>query len=453
MSETEAVKNADQFAENVIAGRSRGNMPTIFDAKNPVTKIFTAFQLEVANQYGYMFKDAPTDAKNKTRLIKGYAAAFLGAYAYNALYSSLVGRDAALDPISILEDLFKDLMDDDEEKEPGEAFTNLMGNVLDEVPFVGGLMGGGRIPISSALPYGGDFESFVSDTANGEVNTKEWLKPIYYLAFPFGGGQVKKFNEGLGMFSDKHPVSGSYTASGKLRFAVDDTLANKVQAAMFGQYASKNAREYFDEGYAPLGKNQIQELVDADIPYKDYREYREGLDDIAPLPGNESVTLSQQADYINSLDIPTSKKNILINNLTDRKTPIDMTDYDLYRNFEEFDFASKNPGEYKVAKLVGGYDNYTTYKDVIGEIDGKDENGNSVNGLKKERVRAYIGGLNISAGQKAVLFRSYYPKDDSYNQDVVDYIVSRSDLTYEDRVALLTELGFIVTADGQIYSK
>ena len=67
MSESEAILNADEFAEGVMAGRSRGNMPVIFESKNPITKIFTAFQLEVANQYDYMFKDMPADMKEKTK--------------------------------------------------------------------------------------------------------------------------------------------------------------------------------------------------------------------------------------------------------------------------------------------------------------------------------------------------------------------------------------------------
>ena len=152
MSETQAIMDADQFAKNLIAGRSRGNMPSIFDAKNPLTKIFTAFQLEVANQYGYMFEDVPTDSTSKLRLVKGYATAFIGAYLFNSLYSALVGRNAAFDPIRIIQELFGDLQDDDDE-EPEDVLLNFGKNILQEVPFVGGLLGGGRTPISSALPY------------------------------------------------------------------------------------------------------------------------------------------------------------------------------------------------------------------------------------------------------------------------------------------------------------
>lgn len=74
MTELEAIKNADQFARNVIADRSKGALPTKFEEKNPVTKMFTQFQLEVNNQYRYMFKDIPRDLAEKG--LAGIALAF-----------------------------------------------------------------------------------------------------------------------------------------------------------------------------------------------------------------------------------------------------------------------------------------------------------------------------------------------------------------------------------------
>jgi hypothetical protein len=453
MSEVEAMKNADQFAENVMAGRSRGNMPTIFEAKNPLIKILTAFQLEVNNQYQYMFKDAPQDSKNKARLVKGYATAFIGAYVYNALYSSLVGRNAAFDPISILEDLFSDLglFGDDEEEEPEEIALNLVDNVLDEVPFVGGLVGGGRIPMSSALPYGGDYKTFITDISNGELSTKEMLKPLYYLAFPFGGGQIKKTNEGIAMFNDDLPVYGSYTESGNLRYPVDDTLVNRVQAGLFGQYANKNARDYFDNNRSPLNPKQIDEFLDVDIPIRDYWDYRDGLNDLVPPTGKKSVTTEQKLDYIESLDLPISKKNILANNVTNRKEKIDLTGYGDFGSLEEFDFANENPEKYAVAKAVGGYSSYKKYTSALYDIKAdKDADGKSINGSRKEKVMAYIESLNVDYHTKLILHKMEYNSDDTFNAEIVNYIINRNDLTFDEKTALFEELGF-KTSNGQVF--
>lgn len=490
MSETQAIKDADQFAKNLIAGRSRGNMPSIFDAKNPVTKLFTAFQLEVANQYGYMFEDVPQESTSKARLVKGYATAFLGAYVYNALYSAMVGRDAAFDPIAIIQDLIGDLMDDDEE--PEEALAGFASNVIEEIPFVGSLIGGGRVPMSSAFPYSNDsapFQSLLSDVESAwndgnwtEGNWKplvtEMLKPLYYLALPFGGGQIKKTNEGLGMFSDDHPVAGSYTDSGRLRFPVEDTVGNRVQAALFGQYSSDNARDYFDNGRSALTEKQIAEYMELDAPIQDYWEYRDGLSGLSKL--------EEKIDYINGLNLTTAQKNVLVNNLTDRKEAIDMTDYDQYGSLEEFDYANKNPEKYAYFEEIGityeayknadddtkdAYDwafenpekytvskavsdDYLTYyqhKKHLDGLDAKDESGKTVSGLKKERVLDYINGLDMDYGQKIILYRSMYNSKadrEAYNQDIVDYLNSRDDISYEEMVTILKELDFTIGSDG-----
>ena len=474
MSEAEAIANADQFAENVMAGRSKGNEPTLFNAKNPFVKAFTMFQLEVNNQYGYLFKDVPNDLKAETEhwklnLAKGYATAFIGAYVYNELLSKLTGSDAALDPIGIIEELLRDLglFDDDEEKEPDEVITNLFDNVVEELPFVGGLFGGGRIPISSAIPYGGEYGGGVSkavedvtktigaigDTINGNFDEADWsgaknlgkelMNPILNVGLPVGGGQIKKTAQGLSMFSDEHPVAGSYTDSGNLRFPVEDTPLNRIQAGIFGQYASKNAREYFDNDYAPLKEKQIQEYIDVDLPIADYWKYREGL---SGLKKN-----AEKADYINSLDIKDWQKNLLMNNILDRKEDVDMSNYDDYGNYEEFDYAQKNPEKYAFAKSVGGYSAYKTYSDELYDIKAdKDASGKSITGSRKEKVLDYINNLNADYETKIILWKSEYPSDDTYNMEIINYINNRTDLTYEERVAILTELGFTVS-DGSVY--
>ena len=484
MNESQAIKDADQFAKNLMAGRSRGNAPSVFDAKNPFIKIFTAFQLEVANQYGYMFEDVVQDSKSPVRLVKGYATAFLGAYLYNALYSSLVGRDAAFDPMGIIEELLRDLGvgddddDDDEEVDVKGALLGLGENIAQEIPFVGSLLGGGRVPMSSAIPYNGDVVSMVEDSIDGEFQVKELLKPLYYLAMPVGGGQLKKTIEGLSMFDDDLPISGSYTDSGKLRFPVEDTIGNRIQAGLFGQYASENARYYFDNDIAPLGDKQIQEYKDVDIPIKDYWSYREGL------KGKD--TLGEKLAYIDSLDLPIRKQNILANNLADRKEKIDMADWDKYDGLEEFDYAKKypekyqfleangisvkqynsfddetkdawswaykNPGKYTMSKAVT--DDLVEYRQFTSDLNDitadKDANGKAISGTAKSKKLAYINSLDIDYGARLILYKSQYESDNTYNYEILEYINNIQEFTYEDRVAILEELGFTVFSDGTV---
>lgn len=452
MTESQAIENADQFAESVMAGRSKGNEPTLFNAKNPFVKAFTMFQLEVNNQYGYFFKDVPNDLKAETNhwklnLAKGYTTAFIGAYVYNALMEQISGSGAALDPIGIIEDLLRDLglFDDDEKEEPAEVVTNLVDNVVEELPFVGGFFGGGRVPISSALPYSDDgITGAIEDISEGNWGNvgKEMMNPFLNIVLPVGGGQIKKTVQGLGMFSDEHPVTGSYTDSGNLRFPVEDTLGNRIQAGIFGQYASENAREYFDNGYAPLKEKQIQEYIDVELPIADYWKYREGL------KGLEKN--AEKADYINSLNIEDWQKNLLMNNILDRKEDVDMSNYDDYSDWEEFDYAQKNPEKYALAKSVGGYYAYKWYSNTLNDITAdKDENGKTISGSRKEKVLEYINALEADYETKLILYKSEYPSDDTFNWEIVNYINNRDDLTYEERISIFTKLGFTVS-DGNV---
>ena len=515
MSENSAIKDADQFAENVIAGRSRGNNPTIFDSKNPLAKVLTVFQLEVNNQYGYMFKDMPQDMANesKKKLVKGYATMFIGAYVYNALYSSLVGRDVAFDPIGILEDLLRDLgfgNDDEEDEEisPTKALFGLTDNILEETPFIGGLLGGGRIPISSALPYDGIYEAYkgtVTDLSEGNYKnlTKEWLNPIFYLAMPMGGGQIRKSVQGLSMFDDDLPTSGSYTDSGSLRFPVEDNLGNRVQAGLFGQYANKNARAYFDNDIAPLKEKQIKEYIDVDLPIADYWKYRKGL--------SKFDKQDDKVNYINGLDVSEEQKNVLKSYLYDeegwkadnpekyaflesegvgflgyreadtetqeawswafnhqdeyrhyKENGVMPEDYSVYRvpmlEFDDesdsaYEWAYDNPEKAVLGKAFNnGVKEYRQYATDLSEIRAdKNANGNSISGSAKRKKIEYIFGLDIDYGSQCILFRSQYTSDDTYNYDIIEYLNTRDDITFAEKQTLLKELDIELDDEGNVY--
>lgn len=488
MSESEAIHDADLFAEGVLAGRSRGNMPTIFDSNNLFIKMITAFQLEGANQYGYLFKDMPQDAQNqnKAKLTMKYVEVFIGAYVYNSLFKAMTGRTAAFDPFRIIEELLRDVFDaadeeDGKDKKWSQVAGNFAENVLQEVPFVGGLLGGGRVPISSALPYDGLFDAFkgtIQDAENwnegGWKNlTKEWLNPVAYALAPMAGGQVKKTIEGLTMFTGDKPTSGSYTSGGDLRFAVEPTAGNVAQAAVFGQWASDEAQQYIDEGRKPLSEKQTQEFAKLDIPIQQYWDIRDNLNRI-----DKSASKTKQADkvdYINSLDLTVEQKNILVNNILDRKENVDMTDYDKYGSFAEFDFyvknpekhsflkqngisyadyahdkdaynwAYENPGKYAVSKLfLSNFTQYYTYRKNISAIESdKDESGRSIDGTLQAKRAKYIGSLPLTKIEKAILMKQYYSSFTQADTAITQFISNSDSLTRDEKIVILFELGLL----------
>lgn len=406
MTETEAMDNANEFAKDVMAGRSKGDMPTIFNQKNPMVKLLTAFQLEVNNQYGYMFKDIPTDMgeEAKDKLVKAFIKMFLGAYIYNYFSEKITGRKSAFSPIDMAIDDIKTLSN--ENMDFGEKISAIAEDTVQELPFVGGIMGGGRLPIQSAIPYENPLEMVTETLSDASkifdedeaakktaINNlvKEWSKPVYYVLMPFAGGQIKKTVEGLSMYDENLPVAGSYTSSGKLRFEADTSPLGKLQAAVFGQYASKNAREYFDNGYSPLTENQVNVALEAGLNINEYREYKNGL--------KQQETTEDKVDYIFNLPLADEQKNVLVNDALNRKEDIDISNYGEYGSLAEFDYANKNPEKYATITQITDYETFASYKEEIDDI--KEQYSDT--DRRKAAIRKYINSLSLNKYQKMML--------------------------------------------------
>ena len=483
-SETAHVET-DKWVSRLMGDRSLGQMPQLYNSK--MLGLVTKFQLEVRNQLDSQFYDTIQEAKASTEDIENglhrnakraakitstFFTLAVGQHLFGKAFESIAGYNPAFDIISAL---IKTLgLDDEEDSEDTfldnieQGFFELMG----DMPYTS-ILEGGRIPISSALPIEELYKG-KDQYGNEKSRWETVLEALPYYLSPGGYGQAKKTAQGLGMFDDELPISGSYTDSGKLRFPVEDNFLNRVQAGIFGQYASENARDYFDNERKALDEKQIQEFIDSGISIQDYWNYREGLSGLK--------TLNEKADYINGLDLPIEVKNLLINNLSGRKDPIDLSGMDGYADFNEYDFAQKNPEKYEwlknngitveqyegfdketkeeydfaykspekyvVAKSVGGYNSYKTYTSDLYDIKAdKDEDGKTISGSRKEKVIDYINNLDADYGEKIILFKSEYPSDDTYNYEIIDYLNGRDDISYEDMVTILKELGFTVKGD------
>lgn len=317
MSEIEALNNADEFAKDVMAGRSLGDQPTIFNSKSPITKLFTAFQLEVNNQYSYMFKDLPKDLKDKGlgMLVMAFFKMFIGAWLYNKASEEITGRKSAFSPIDIIKESYETVTNDN--LSVYNKLSDVAKNISQELPFTSGVMGGGRLPINGAIPK---IETTVEALATladkdktkdskktaGKNLINELKKPLFYILPPFGGGQAKKTVEGLEMYT--HDTPGSYTASGRLRFPAETDALSVAQNALFGQYASKEARNYLNNNATPLTEKQQKEFKELNIPIETYRSIRKGL--------AQYKKKQEKIDYINKLkNINYNQKQILIKNL------------------------------------------------------------------------------------------------------------------------------------------
>lgn len=333
MSVEEAMANANSFAASVMGDRSKGAMPTIFNTKNPIAKTFTMFQLEVNNQFRYLFKDIPRNLADEG--LKAIAGAlfkvFLGSWLYGELKEEVTGQRSVFDPIDIVSSSIKEFVDP--ETSIGEDVYNSASKIAKELPFIGGLLGGGRIPISSALPELENTVVATSGLITGEMDrekaaktlVKELGKPLYYLLFPTAGGQLKKTYEGISTVARGGEYGVDSQGNKQLKFAVDTSQMSPLQkagtyarAGLFGKYSLPSAKEYVNSGFKQLSANRTKGYEQAKakgIPAETYLEINESVKKIEPDNDKwmKNERKSKIIDIIESYNLTDVQKAYLYN--------------------------------------------------------------------------------------------------------------------------------------------
>lgn len=317
MSETAAMEEADSFAASIIADRSKGALPTIFESRNPFTKLFTQFQVEVNNQLSYLYRDLPRNLKERGK--KSLAVALLkfmlGAWLYDELYEAIVGRRPALDPLNMLNELSGDLFGyalpntielavdmitgndvslATERTDAATALANFGKELGGQLPFIGGpVFDGGRLPIQSAFK-----------------------DPLAYLLLPFGGGQLSKFVNGVNAVAEGGVYGEDAEGNPTLKYPVERNVKDALTAMVFGTTSTKGGQEWIDRGFSRLTAKQTAAyaaLLGGGIDAYD------AFDVVMDIKGTEKTETQSANDIkrekISALDISDELKATLYSNL------------------------------------------------------------------------------------------------------------------------------------------
>jgi hypothetical protein len=405
---------------------------------------------------------------NKAEIVANTAMAYtkimVGAYLTNELLGSIRGNSTRVlpDPIYIVKELLNRLTDDDDDNDD-DAIIGTLTEIAGNLPFISlpatlladslglDVADIGRISISGAIPNVANIISDTSDMIHGSKTIGEGAKSIgselldtvgASLVLPYGGSQLKKTAKGLAMYLNDVP--GSYTKNGDLRYTVDDNLLRKVQAGIFGAYANPYAQDYTDSGYKAIDQDDVAEMLDLNMNSSEYRKYKSGLSKAQKTvdkngykqynddSGNiywydskkgimydnsykktnltkddltKSVKTQEALNYINSLDLTNSQKNIAANDLTkNSKKTIDMKEYGKYSSYEEYKYARDYPEKYGIITQITDYGTYLKYKEDISDIKKKYkiETEHDSN-LRKKAIRNYINNLDLNKTQKILL--------------------------------------------------
>ena len=252
-----SIDEADAFAASLMADRSKGAMPGIFERQNPITKLFIMFQIEANNQLRYIGKDIYRRLGDYggQAVATALASIFTTGYIFNNFYQMLTGRRSAFDPMGTIKETVHIV--DDPEKENSEKIYDVITLYAQQLPFVGGLLGGGRLPIGAVSPDFNNllqvFNDNVAPEKRKEILIDELSNPIAYLMLPFGGGAAKKAYEGYNMIKNKGAYRFNNEGEEQLMFpAPGDSAKDYLQAMFFGQYSNKNGQNYINNGFQVL---------------------------------------------------------------------------------------------------------------------------------------------------------------------------------------------------------
>lgn len=317
MSEPAAMEEADSFAASLIADRSKGALPTIFESRNPFTKLFTQFQVEVNNQLSYLYRDLPRNLKERGK--KSLAVALLkfmlGAWLYDELYEAIVGRRPALDPLNMLNELSGDLFGyalpntielavdmitgndvslATERTDAATALANFGKELGGQLPFIGGpVFDGGRLPIQSAFK-----------------------DPLAYLLLPFGGGQLSKFVKGVNAVAEGGVYGEDAESNPTLKYPVERNVKDALTAMVFGTTSTKGGQEWIDRGFGGFSAKQTAAyaaLLGGGVDAYD------AFDVVMDIKGTEKTETQSANDIkrekISALDISDELKATLYSNL------------------------------------------------------------------------------------------------------------------------------------------
>lgn len=277
MSKAAAAQLADEQAAGVVADRSKGALPTLFSAQNPIVKWATRFQLEQNNTLSYYFKDLPKEKKEKALI--GILISALASWLFNEGYEYLFGRRPAQEPLNLINELAGDLTGyelpniyklgekmitekrlptaQDFETKQGDALKNAAVNAFDQMPFIDALnlvsknlfgveLDGGRYGTTKYLPDFGKINTVMKDSDNtrdkAQVLAEELSAPVTnYLP---GGNQIQKTVKGAATLA----AGGSFKIDDKgerrLQYPVERNARNAATALIAGKSALPEAQEW-----------------------------------------------------------------------------------------------------------------------------------------------------------------------------------------------------------------
>lgn len=289
MTVEQAIRYADEKADALVGTRIKGGKPNLYHDKNVLSKVFTTFQLEVANQYEHIKFDLPQQirqtekTKGKAAAVRLTAALLLKGELYTFVLNNLIekatgNRPAGYDLIGIIMDYIRagtpDEDDEDQSFDWETGLSDMGNNIVDDLPYVSTAAallgyGNGRLPLPDMKPAGnilkGARKAFSGETPEEKAEGRRLASVGAYktaAALLPMGTQARKTAEGIMDLRNGGRMSDD---GSQLLYEVERTPANIARGVLFGRSAFPEADAYYEGGAKKaLSKEQTSKLKSAE---------------------------------------------------------------------------------------------------------------------------------------------------------------------------------------------
>ena len=352
-NEKNPIEYADDITRRCVAGRGIGEIP--LTQKSAMTQVFAPFQIEVNNAW-QIYKERlggvvhERTKKGKAASAMGFGTILITNFIFNSVTDLLWHRRVLYDPIYAFFSTLQSWMDDDDEdKDIGDLFSQLMGRqageVLSNMPY-GSIIayyavnndnlrkkffgesdptrfGVGNIALDTIM-------DLVQSAVNGENIADDMLAIATTFGTPYGGKELERIIEGLvnmgylpeikigrkDGFSAKRLPPGVYNKNGQLQYPVETFSTDWRQALtgmFFGKYATDAGQKYLGKDYEGnswlrdiLGMNQTE-------PKKPLSERATEVYKNLVAAGGDAFEIYDTIREIQGAENSIDKRNILLN--------------------------------------------------------------------------------------------------------------------------------------------
>lgn len=259
LGEKNPIKFADDATRSLVAGRGIGEKPSIQNSQT--FQLLAPFQYEMTNVWWVMEDIAKNNPKMKDK-IGQFMTFFVYVYLMDNIFESITGGRPLLDPIEAVSDGIKEIKADKGVAGWTKAGGRLFGEVVTNIPggqFLGSVYPEFGFTVAGAkMPSRKEFFGSADPTRFGEglLSTKALSDPLFKIAPPYGGAQLKKTLQGLSTV-DK---GKSTNTGGKFEHKVEQSLSNYITGSLFGKYGLPESKAYYKkkEEKASKTKNSTQ---------------------------------------------------------------------------------------------------------------------------------------------------------------------------------------------------